>query len=1262
MIPQDPGGVIFGWLLQLFTDKVLLAAREHRKLRKAITRAVDAVLADISDDQARESLRAALAERFNGAPALSLTASGLWPDRLSQAVGNQLEPLANPENALGGASFLEQIGVSSSWLSGQLTRALINAIQEMAAAADFSTLAILLRLDELGNGLRAGNALRPPFMAPDLPATFTGRPETGIPLVEALLSDQSLGPIVVRGAGGFGKSTLAAWACHQAEVRACFPDGVLWISLGDRPDPAEQVTVLTDLILRLTGEPAMYSSVPVAADAFAAALGERRILLVIDGAWRAEHVKPLLAGGPRCVRLVTTQQSALVPGHEIEVGAMTQAEATALLGSGFPEPATEDLMPLLSRSGRMPLVLGLLNGVLHSLRDRLDMPLADAASWLADELDRRGLSAADDLAGHGAEGVKAMLALSITELGAVHGAEAASRYESLCVFPADAPVPYGLLAPVWGLSHMQTVTEAAFLLRRSLATSADRNGVRLHNVFHDVLRRGIGDRGAEISGALLETFRPADGWHALPPGHELWPQLAYHLLQAGRREELRGLLRDFRFLVARVSGGGALALESDAEACAEDPYAASLLAILRQEAHLLTGHDNTGDLALTLHSRLFSRPGVFHQVTHSAEAIPREGLVAAYPLPDCADPRLSRVITGQLEADLSLAWPPGDGLVLSLSCSGGTIRRWDPATGEQQAFIRLPGDHACVIRMSPDGRSLGVLHEKQTKDQRASQAPIHGIAGKETLPGGDVTRIERWLSVADIASGTVIAKCPAAPLSLSGLPDVSWAADSASLAFTVDHGVRLWAPFGEGEPRTLPLDPCRSADALAWHPVAGLACLADGGTLIWWPHPAVSDRRQIWDDFGKYGFRIGDYALAWGPDGQLLAMASGGRLLIVDLAERRVVREIISPAPDLAGLSWRPDGRAVSCIWNFRASRGYVVVAGVEPGADAGQPFIIGSPGSQITGAAFDPTGTYLAAATSEPVIQLWQPGAGPADDPHRHAASAVHWQPGGRLLAVTGAAPGGTVLCVVKAEAPNNPVWVAEPADPGPVAWSPDGRFLVDNHGPIAIREAETGGVVADLPAEKGYGWRTAVSWPLQGQLVTTTSYYNTVSLTDATSGEDGADVPVRRKDATGTASLDGSRIAVWSGAGGLDIVEMGTGARTVLDDEREYWCACFLPGGSQLAAVTRTGEVVLWDIGSRKVTACQRCEGAHWVAADRAGKHLAALNMTGKITLFEAPALRRICQVAIRGTAAHCDFDSPGDRLAVAGSAGLYLFQVRR
>jgi hypothetical protein len=56
---------------------------------------------------------------------------------------------------------------------------------------------------------------------------------------------------LVFGGGGFGKTTLALSTCHSPTVLKAFPDGLLWVVLGEHPDLA---TVLSDLHLTVAGE------------------------------------------------------------------------------------------------------------------------------------------------------------------------------------------------------------------------------------------------------------------------------------------------------------------------------------------------------------------------------------------------------------------------------------------------------------------------------------------------------------------------------------------------------------------------------------------------------------------------------------------------------------------------------------------------------------------------------------------------------------------------------------------------------------------------------------------------------------------------------------------------------------------------------------------------------------------------------------------------------------------------------------------------
>jgi hypothetical protein len=75
-------------------------------------------------------------------------------------------------------------------------------------------------------------------MAPKPPGEFVDRPHEYEALKELLLADGDR-PVAItaalRGAGGYGKSTLAQALCHDPDVVAAFPDGILWTTLGENP-------------------------------------------------------------------------------------------------------------------------------------------------------------------------------------------------------------------------------------------------------------------------------------------------------------------------------------------------------------------------------------------------------------------------------------------------------------------------------------------------------------------------------------------------------------------------------------------------------------------------------------------------------------------------------------------------------------------------------------------------------------------------------------------------------------------------------------------------------------------------------------------------------------------------------------------------------------------------------------------------------------------------------------------------------------------
>jgi hypothetical protein len=121
---------------------------------------------------------------------------------------------------------------------------------------------------------------RVPFMAPDLPDRFVQRPEEFGRLKNLLLSADRKQPVAITtalsGAGGFGKTTLAAALCPDEEIIQNFDDGILWVALGQSPNV---LGTLVTAYAALTGERPGFASEDDAAFQLGQKLEDRACLL-----------------------------------------------------------------------------------------------------------------------------------------------------------------------------------------------------------------------------------------------------------------------------------------------------------------------------------------------------------------------------------------------------------------------------------------------------------------------------------------------------------------------------------------------------------------------------------------------------------------------------------------------------------------------------------------------------------------------------------------------------------------------------------------------------------------------------------------------------------------------------------------------------------------------------------------------------------------------------------------------------------------------
>ena len=168
------------------------------------------------------------------------------------------------------------------------------------------------------------------MMAPEPPVDFVRRPAEFEALKGKLLDakgDAVAISAALKGAGGYGKTTLAKALAHDPDIQDAYFDGVLWVELGEKPD--DLLSKIVDFIETLTGAPPGLQTIDAAAAALGKALGERRILMIVDDAWREQDLRPFLQGGPNTTRLITTRLSRVLPVDAFRqpVDAMTGDEA-----------------------------------------------------------------------------------------------------------------------------------------------------------------------------------------------------------------------------------------------------------------------------------------------------------------------------------------------------------------------------------------------------------------------------------------------------------------------------------------------------------------------------------------------------------------------------------------------------------------------------------------------------------------------------------------------------------------------------------------------------------------------------------------------------------------------------------------------------------------------------------------------------------------------------------------------------------------------
>ena len=187
-----------------------------------------------------------------------------------------------------------------------------------------------------------GELIDPASTMPELNPDDLSRPAIFEQVKHALRADQT-DPVTISGtraltamiaAGGIGKTTLAAQIATDCEVRRGFPDGVVWMRVGEHTRDPETLRITLGGYVGLPNE--MLQG-PNGQRNFEQRLKALDALIILDDVWAKEQVTACRVKGPNLRYLITTRLAALgndlkLPkDNQIKMAYLTVDEGMALI-------------------------------------------------------------------------------------------------------------------------------------------------------------------------------------------------------------------------------------------------------------------------------------------------------------------------------------------------------------------------------------------------------------------------------------------------------------------------------------------------------------------------------------------------------------------------------------------------------------------------------------------------------------------------------------------------------------------------------------------------------------------------------------------------------------------------------------------------------------------------------------------------------------------------------------------------------------------
>ncbi|WP_346289516.1 NB-ARC domain-containing protein [Sphaerothrix gracilis] len=414
------------------------------------------------------------------------------------------------------------------------------------------------------------------FQVPPLPYYFVERPEHQNAIKQILLETPNQpGTLVmsaIYGLGGIGKSVLAMAIANDRDITNRFSDGVLWITLGQQP----KILPLLGSWVRALGDHKYQPKDPLDTTTYLRRLlTDKKMLLVVDDVWHAEHAEAFRVGSSDCCVLITTREARIPQARRYSLDVMSPNQALdlitkKLMKASLSDDEKEQAYAFAKRVGYLPLALELAVSHIeegmtwHTLFAAFDTEVARLEAFdLCSPTDFCDVSQETSL-DHRRRKYSLIACFNLSLKRLLHcEPELLTHFAWLGVTPEDVSLTSTMAMTLWQTS--QALAEQVLhrlSVKALIQRAAQPQTYRMHDLMHDLAQKlliappnpqsvdelpGLGLTKVKAHRNVIARYRQKtelEQWHTLPDDGYIHTNLTWHLEQAEQFDQIHALLQE----------------------------------------------------------------------------------------------------------------------------------------------------------------------------------------------------------------------------------------------------------------------------------------------------------------------------------------------------------------------------------------------------------------------------------------------------------------------------------------------------------------------------------------------------------------------------------------------------------------------------------------------------------------------------------------------------------------------------------------------